>query len=124
VARAHGYAGAMQDLPLDLAQQIARAEYWDKYQLDAINPLVAFQVFDAIYNGGQAVRWLQQAAGVATDGAIGPATIAAVNAADPAQIIARFDAYRLEYLADLPTWPSFGRGWARRISNNLLKGVA
>jgi lysozyme family protein len=125
VARAHGYTGAMQDLPLDMAQQIARAEYWDKYQLDAINPLVAFQVFDAVYNGGPAIRWLQQSARMEVtgcDGVMGPNTIAMVNAAPAAQVVARFNAYRLQYMAGLPTWPSFARGWARRIAYNLLYG--
>src|SRR6266478_2656628 len=29
VAAKHGYAGAMRDLPLELAKSIAKTEYWD-----------------------------------------------------------------------------------------------
>ncbi len=121
VARAHGYAGSMRELPLSFARAIAKAEYWDAYRCDEIPAQVAFQVLDAAYNGGHPAQWLQQAAVVKVDGDIGPKTLAAVNAADPDDICLRFDAYRLQYLTELPTWPSFGRGWARRIAANLLR---
>lgn len=124
VARAHGYAGPMRDLPLDTAKAIAKSEYWDVYRCDDMPPRVAFQVFDAAYNGGHPVEWLQRAAGVKTDGVIGPVTLAAVNAADPGIICMRLNAYRLQYMASLPSWPTFGRGWARRIANNLLRAAA
>jgi lysozyme family protein len=124
VARANGYAGAMRDLPQSTAKAIAKSQYWDKIHGDDFPPTISFQLFDAIYNGGKPAQWLQQAAGVSADGVIGPATIAAVNAADPDKIIMRFDAYRLQYFTSLPTWPTFGKGWANRIATNLLKGAA
>lgn len=124
VARANGYAGDMRLLPQGTAKQIARMVYWNPYYCDQFDSRVAFQVFDAAYNGGKPATWLQTAAGVKVDGNIGPVTIAAVNTADPRRIVMRFLAYRLQYLGDLPTWPSFGHGWANRIANNLLKGAA
>lgn len=124
VARAWGYTGAMKDLPLDTAKQIAKTNYWDPYQCDQFDPHIGFQVFDAAYNGGHPAQWLQQAAGVTVDGAIGAITAAAVRAADPMKIIMRFDAYRLQYLGNLPVWPAFGHGWANRIANNLIRGAA
>ncbi|HET6805732.1 MAG TPA: glycosyl hydrolase 108 family protein [Frateuria sp.] len=123
VARQHGYTGPMRNLPLSFARAIAKAEYWDKYQLDEIPAQIAFQVLDAAYNGGHPAQWLQRAVGVAEDGVIGPATLAAVKAADPDDVCLRFDAYRLQYLTDLSTWPTFGRGWARRIAANLLRAA-
>lgn len=123
VARAWGYQGSMQNLPLDTAKQIAKAEYWDRYQCDQFDPHIGFQVFDAAYNGGPATKWLQMAAGVAVDNIIGPQTIAAVRALDPVKVILRFDAYRLQYLGNLPTWPTFGHGWVNRIAKNLLIGA-
>lgn len=124
VARAHGYTGAMQDLPQDFAKQIAKTCYWDPFQCDQFDPRIGFQVFDAAYNGGDPAQWLQQAAGVAADGIIGAQTVGAVRAADPMKIVMRFDAYRLRYLGNLPIWPSFGHGWANRIANNLIRGAA
>lgn len=123
VARANGYAYPMKDLPLEKAKQIAKAEYWDKYHCDEFDPRIGFQVFDAAYNGGHPIQWLQGATGVNPDGVIGPVTIAAVKAADPHVIIMRFNAYRLKYLGGLKTWPTFGRGWANRIADNLLSGA-
>lgn len=124
VAMANGYQGDMHALSLAQAKQIAKSQYWDKYQCDQYDAHVSFQVFDSAYNGGHSAQWLQQAAGVTPDGVIGPITIKAVNSVDPLKIILRFDGFRLQYLGNLPTWPTFGHGWVNRISNNMVKGAA
>jgi lysozyme family protein len=124
VARAHGYTGAMQDLPQSFAHDVAKAEYWDKYLCDQFDGRIGFQVFDAAYNGGHPAQWLQMAAGVTADGQIGAQTIAAVRATDPLKIIMRFDAARIRYLDSLPVWPAFGKGWMNRIADNLIRGAA
>lgn len=123
VARARGYAGDMRTLPLSFAKIVAKADYWDKFKCDQFDVRVGFAVFDCAYNGGKPAQWLQQAAGVAQDGSIGPRTIAAVNATDARTIVMRFTALRLEYMADLKVWPVFGRGWAKRIAHNLTLGA-
>lgn len=123
VARKWGYTGPMQDLPLETAKQIAKQEYWDPYQCDALIPMVAFQVFDAVYNGGDVVRWLQQSSGATVDGVMGPQTLAAVNLVNPYVMAMRFLALRLTYMTSLDIWPNFGRGWARRIAHNLQLGA-
>lgn len=109
VAVKHGYTGEMRDLPLELAKSIAKAEYWDPVGGDELPALLDFQVFDASYNSGPSVaeRWLEQALQPVTD--------------DIDKLIMRFDAYRLLFLRSLPSWPSFGRGWIRRIAKNLLR---
>lgn len=119
VARQWGYQGAMKDLPLETAKQIAKAYYWTPNRCDQLPPAIAFHVFDAAYNGGAAVRWLQQAAGVTADGVIGAKTIAAVRDANPAALVMAFNSLRLAYLANLKTWPEFSRGWTRRIIRNM-----
>jgi lysozyme family protein len=80
-------------------------------------------VFDTAYNGGHPAQWLQQAVGVNVDGVIGAKTIAAVRAADPRLIVLYFNAMRIRYLTSLDGWSSNGKGWARRIADNLLKGA-
>ena len=120
VARANGYTGDMQSLPLDTAKAIAKAQYWDPFQCDQFDGRIGFQVLDAAYNGGHPAQWLQQAAGATPDGVIGPQTIAAVKAVDPLLVIMRFLASRLQYLTALSTWSDFGRGWANRIAHNLV----
>lgn len=124
VAVANGYLGNMHSLTLNQAKVIAKTQYWDKYQCDQYDSHIGFQVFDAAYNGGHPAQWLQQAAGVTPDGVIGAMTINAVKSIDPMKIIMRFDGYRLQYLANLTTWPTFGHGWVNRVSNNLFKGAA
>lgn len=121
VARARGYQGPMQSLSLDLAKQIAREEYWDAVHADDLPPAIRFHMFDAAYNSGvgQAAKWLQRALEVQNDGKIGPVTLAAAHAAEPYLLVAVFNGHRLQFLTDLGTWPTFGKGWARRIANNL-----
>lgn len=122
VARSHGYRGDMRDLPIELAKRIARAEYWDAVRADELPDAVRFDVFDGAYHASpkQAIKWLQRAGGVKADGDLGPKTLLAVRLADPHLLSRRYNHHRLRFLTDLPTWPSFGRGWARRIADNLL----
>lgn len=121
VARANGYSGRMRDMPREVAKAIYRAQYWTKVQADAMPFAVAFQVFDAAVNHGtgQAAKFLQRAVGVADDGIIGPKTLAAVAARGAASILLAFNAEREQFYTDLKTWPSFGKGWSRRVVANL-----
>lgn len=108
-------------LTLAEAKAIYRRDYWDRARCDELPHGVAFDVFDGAVNSGigQAIRWLQRAAGVADDGIVGPLTLAAVRRADTEAIQARYSGHRLEFMARLSTWDTFGRGWARRIAANL-----
>ncbi|QOR55298.1 MAG: hypothetical protein SHS37scaffold220_67 [Phage 67_12] len=121
VARRNGYVGDMRALPRDTAKSIAVREYWQPAHCDDLPPLLRFQMLDAAYNSGppQAALWLQRAVGVHDDGVIGPATLAAAAAAPPLIVGILFDAQRMEFLTDRPTWGMFGRGWAKRIAKNL-----
>ena len=111
----------IRDLTLDDARAIYRRDFWDRLQCDALPVAARFQVFDAAVNSGpgNAARWLQAAAGVAQDGLIGPVTRQAVSDMHPAALVARFNAARLLFMTSLSTWPTFSRGWARRIAANL-----
>src|SRR5246127_5934481 len=82
VARAHGYSGAMADLPQETARSIAQAEYWTPVHGDDLDPRLAFQLLDCAYNSAavQAVKLLQRAVGVTADGVFGNGTLAAVCA--------------------------------------------
>jgi lysozyme family protein len=123
VARASGYTGAMREMPRDTAKAIAKRLYWDPLHLDQFDARVAFQIFDANYNGGHPVIWMQAAAGVSVDGLIGPRTIAAVQAVDPLRFMMRWNALRIRYFTSLKTWLTFGKGWVLRVANNLMKGA-
>ena len=118
VARANGYTGDMREFPVERAKQIARWEYWDAVQADQLPDALRYAVFDAAYNSGpvQAVHWLQRALGVKADGVIGMQTRLAAQQCTPDRVLARMLGMRLQFMTNLPTWDTFGKGWARRIA--------
>ena len=126
VAVAHGYKGSMRQLPMSFAMTIAKASYWDAASCNDFDRLVAVQLFDASYNHGprNAIKFLQRAAGVAADGIIGPVTIAAVNALSPSVVVLKFLAKRLDFFTRIGTWNTFGKGWSRRIVEQLDAAAA
>ncbi|NJC32529.1 lysozyme family protein [Sphingomonas jejuensis] len=95
VARAHGWQGAMARMPQARAAAIYRRIYWERPRLDAVAtraPAIASEMFGTGVNMGTgiAVRFLQRAlnalnrqqrdfADIAVDGAIGPATLGALD---------------------------------------------
>ena len=117
VAREVGYRGDMRELPLDLAKRIYLERYWIPIGADDLPPGIRYIVFDGAINSGpgQSVKWLQRALGVVDDGRIGPKTLAAAYAQNADALRCRILAQRLRFMAGLANWPSFGRGWARRI---------
>jgi lysozyme family protein len=119
VARAYGYTGPMKDLPKSTAKEIAKKLYWDSLGCDDYPVLIAWQLFDTVYNGGKPVLWAQQAVGVKADGKLGPITRRAIAQANPKDFALKYLAARGDYLTGLNTWPSFGKGWARRIFENM-----
>lgn len=118
VARVNGYTGSMRDLPVDVAKRIARSEYWDAVKAEDLPAALRYAVFDAAYNSGtaQATYWLQRALGVKSDGVIGAQTILAAQQCVPDRVLARMLGMRLQFMTNLPTWGTFGKGWARRIA--------
>jgi lysozyme family protein len=110
------------NLTRDAAKALYQRDYWYRIGGDRLPASVALLVFDAAINNGtgRAVRWLQQAASVAQDGVIGPETLAAIGSivAKPdgsAALCAELLAQRLTFMTSLPTWKTFGLGWARRL---------
>ena len=95
VARAHGYSGAMRDLPRDEAAAIYKRLYWLRPRFDQVakrSSAVAAELFDTGANMGPAVAatFLQRALSalnrdrrdyldLVPDGRIGPATLAALD---------------------------------------------
>lgn len=108
-------------LTRDQAKLVYKAFFWDKGKMDQFDPAISFQVFDFAVNSGigTAIRKLQRAVGVADDGNIGPATIAAIKSYTPSEVIMLFVAERLDFYRKLQAWPTFGAGWVARMANDL-----
>lgn len=104
--------------PADVAPLYKR-KYWDKVAGDDLPAGLDYCVFDAAINSGpgRAAKWLQEVAGVKADGSIGPATLKAIDAFSPLEIIAQYNDKRLQFLESLPTFATFGKGWSNRVSS-------
>jgi len=102
--------------PNDVAPLYKR-KYWDKVQCNELPSGVDYVVFDAAINSGagRAAKWLQACVGVEPDGGIGPKTLAAVRAFNSKQLIEDYSKRRLSFMMDIPSWPTFGKGWTRRV---------
>jgi lysozyme family protein len=115
-----------EDIPnmtLERAKEIYLRDFWGPAGCDGWPDGLRLQVFDMAVNSGvkASIRTLQQAVGETEDGILGPHTLQAVQSMPVPRLVARFNACRLAFMAELPTWPSFGRGWARRIAQNLME---
>ena len=121
VARQNGYTGPMKDLTPPFAKIIYRKLYWDAVSAEQLPDEVRYAVFDAAVNSGtgRAIKWLQQAVNEKQDGVIGSMTLRAVRQSIPSVTAARINGIRLTFMTNLPNWPAFGKGWARRIASNL-----
>lgn len=108
----------MRGLTPEMVKPLYKRKYWDKVCGDDLPAGVDYCVFDAAVNSGpgRAIKWLQQAVGATQDGALGPKTLAAVKAADARLLVEGYNATRLAFLKDLPTWNTFGKGWDRRVA--------
>lgn len=98
---------------------VYRRFYWDAVAGAELPAGVDYAVFDFAVNSGsgRAAKYLQAVLGVAQDGRIGPATLAAAKGKPAGVIIDALCDVRLAFLERLPTWPNFGRGWSARVAS-------
>jgi lysozyme family protein len=94
-----------------------REMYWDRVKGDKLPAGVDYLVFDAAVNSGasRAAKWLQTTVGAVADGAIGEQTLKQVLLTNPQMLIDKYSSNRLAFLQRLSTWPTFGKGWERRV---------
>jgi lysozyme family protein len=110
---------AMRALGQQDVAPLYKKNYWDRVRGDDLPTGVDYSVFDIAVNSGvsRAIKFLQAACGVTQDGAIGPATLAAVAQQNPRELATAVCEKRLAFLQSLPTWNTFGRGWNRRVAD-------
>jgi lysozyme family protein len=107
----------MRDLTVETVKPFYRKNYWDRVRGDDLPPGVDYAVFDFAVNSGvsRAARTLQECVGATKDGSIGPKTVEAVKARNAAELAQEVCDKRLEFLQSLPHFPTFARGWTRRV---------
>lgn len=115
----------IRSLTREQAAVIYRRDFWDRVHADKLPDGVAFQMFDFAVNSGieTAVRALQRALDVSDDGHWGPISQAAVDSTSEPDLILALNAERLDFMTRLKNWPHHGKGWARRIAQNLRYGT-
>lgn len=113
------------NLTMERAKAIYFRDYWTVAGCESVPDGIKFDLFDAAVNSGptQAIKFLQQAVQTVPDGQLGPVTLQAAGTMPTARLVARFNALRLNFMTDRNNWPYAGKGWAKRISSNILRGV-
>ena len=110
----------MRALTPEVVAPLYKRKYWDACRADELVSGVDYCVFDVAVNSGpgRAIKFLQSCVGVTADGGFGPTTLAAVKEAEEnaAELIVKYSDTRLQFLKSLKTWPTFGRGWERRVN--------
>jgi len=103
----------MKALTPNKVAPLYREMYWDRVKADSLPSGLDYCVFDAAVNSGvsRAIKWLQSTVNVPVDGFIGNETLKAAQFAS----IEDYCAARLAFLKGRSTWPTFGKGWERRV---------
>jgi lysozyme family protein len=109
----------MRNLTPTMVAPLYKRKYWDACRANELVPGLDYCVFDVAVNSGvgRAIKLLQQTVGATPDGGYGSITSALVKEAekDPIKLIELFSAKRLEFLQTLKSFPTFGKGWTRRV---------
>jgi len=110
----------MRALTPEIVAPLYKKKYWDACRADELISGLDYCVFDVAVNSGpgRAIKFLQSCVGATPDGGFGSITLALVKKAEaePAKLIEAYCFVRLEFLKSLKTWPTFGKGWERRVN--------
>lgn len=106
----------VENLTFDDVRPIYEQRYWLKCRCPELPPGLDLMTFDSAVNCGptRAVQFLQRAVRAKTDGLFGPATLAAVQAADPKDVIMETATRRAVHYCRLNR-DEFTLGWLRRL---------
>ena len=108
----------------NLSWNHAKEIYWQWYRdckLYNYRAVMQYQLFDSAFNHGitRTNKLLQATVGATQDGIVGKNTLAAVAAVSDEDIVLLFLATRLQFFTDINHFTKYGRGWSRRVAQNL-----
>jgi lysozyme family protein len=112
-------AADIRAMPLTVAREIYRKQYWNALNCDALSPGVDYAVFDYGVNSGvgRSGKVLRRLLGLPDNThVVTPEVAAAASKAEPRDLVTKICGERLRFLKGLRTWPVFGKGWARRVA--------
>jgi lysozyme family protein len=96
----------MRSLTADKVEPLYKKKYWDAVRADELPSGIDYMVFDMGVNAGpgRSIKLLQTAVGTTPDGALGPITMKAVQAADPVELIEKFSFWKEQFYRSLDTF--------------------
>jgi lysozyme family protein len=101
-----------------------KLKYWNPSYCGVLPKGLDYVVFDFAVNAGtgRSVKTLQQAIGCVADGVIGPKTMAAINDANPKDLITKFSDARADFYQGIvtrkPDQARFIKGWLNRVEES------
>jgi lysozyme family protein len=113
----------MRSLTPEMVEPLYKRKFWDACKCDDMPSGIDYLVFDFAVNAGvgRSAKILQTAVGVTPDGGIGPITLAAVKAQDPAELVQKFSDAKEAFYRSLNTFETFGKGWLNRVAAVKIK---
>lgn len=114
----------VNDITLGDAEAIYQADYWDACHCSDLPAGLDLALFDASVQHGPetAIKLLQRVLRVEVDGGIGPKTIAAAKAVNPAIISAELLLARVKRIyTKHERWNDYGKGWTIRLAKLNLE---
>ena len=115
----------MKALTKEEVKPLYKKRYWDAVYGDALPSGLDYCIFDCAINSGvgRASKFIQELVGVPADGAIGNNTISAITQINAVTLINEFCDKRQGFLESLKTFPTFGKGWTKRVQEVRIKSL-
>lgn len=109
----------MKALDKNDVKPLYKKNYWDAVCGDQLPAGTDYAAFDFAINAGPraAVKLLQKAVGAVADGAMGPATMRAINSVSPLDLLPKFSKAKEDFYKSLPTFAVYGKGWLKRVAD-------
>ena len=113
----------MKALKPDDVKPLYKRDYWDAVKGDELPGGVDYAAFDFAINAGPGAsrQMIQCALGVTADGAIGPATLAAIKATNGKVFLDKFSQAKRDFYIGLHN-PTYEKGWLARV--DTVKDIA
>ena len=114
----------MRALTPEIIAPMYKMKYWNSSYCEVLPKGLDYVVFDFAVNAGtgRSVKTLQQAIGCVADGVIGPKTMAAINDANPKDLITKFSDARADFYQGIvtrkPDQARFIKGWLNRVEES------
>jgi len=115
----------MRALTPEMVKPFYKKNYWDKIRGDELPSGVDYAAYDLAVNSGtgRAAKYLQQIAGVTVDGVIGPRSMEAIKKCDAEDVVDEVCNMRMDFLKNLGTFETFGKGWTVRVNDVKAKAT-